>query len=62
MVVENKENSTQEKTDSDVEKSEEKTDDDKDKEVLLIQDTGFNVMIQAPGIEPFDLPVRFLWQ
>ena len=30
---------------------------DKDKEVLLIQDTGFNVVIQAPNIDSFDLPV-----
>lgn len=31
---------------------------DKDKEVLLIQDTGFNIKIVAPNLEPFDLPVR----
>ena len=27
------------------------------RDVLLIQDTGFNIKIDAPGIEPFDLPV-----
>ena len=26
-------------------------------EVVLIQDTGFNISIVAPGVEPFDLPV-----
>lgn len=35
----------------------EKKDEDKDKEVLLIQDTGFNIQIIAPNLEPFELPV-----
>ncbi len=26
-------------------------------DIILIQDTGFIVQIQAPGLEPFDLPV-----
>lgn len=26
-------------------------------EVIVIQDTGFNIKIVAPGVEPFDLPV-----
>ena len=26
-------------------------------EVVVIQDTGFNISIVAPGVEPFDLPV-----
>ena len=30
---------------------------DKDQEVVLIQDTGFNVKIIVPGIEEFELPV-----
>ncbi len=29
----------------------------KDSDVLLVHDTGFNIKIDAPGIEPFDLPV-----
>lgn len=28
-----------------------------EQEVIVIQDTGFNVKIQAPGTEPFDLQV-----
>ena len=28
-----------------------------DQDVVLIQDTGFNIKIQAPGMDPFDLPV-----
>lgn len=41
------------------EKEDEKDTDDgeKDKEVLLIQDTGFNIQIAAPNLDPFDLPV-----
>ena len=27
-------------------------------EVVVIQDTGFNISIVSPGVEPFDLPVR----
>ena len=30
---------------------------DADKEVLLIQDTGFNVKIAAPNLDVFELPV-----
>jgi len=30
---------------------------DKDQEVVLIQDTGFNVKIVCPGVEEFELPV-----
>lgn len=29
-----------------------------DQEVIVIQDTGFTVKIQAPGTEPFDLQVK----
>lgn len=29
-----------------------------EQEVIVIQDTGFTVKIQAPGTEPFDLQVR----
>uniref|UniRef100_A0A8C5FQY1 Clustered mitochondria protein homolog n=1 Tax=Gadus morhua TaxID=8049 RepID=A0A8C5FQY1_GADMO len=32
-------------------------DDSNEQEVIVIQDTGFNVKIQAPGTEPFDLQV-----
>ena len=39
------------------EKSGEKEEADKDQEVVLIQDTGFNVKIIVPGIEDFELPV-----
>lgn len=35
-------------------------DDSNEQEVIVIQDTGFTVKIQAPGIEPFDLQVRQL--
>lgn len=34
-------------------------DDANEQEVIVIQDTGFTVKIQAPGIEPFDLQVFF---
>ncbi|XP_046718842.1 clustered mitochondria protein homolog isoform X2 [Silurus meridionalis] len=33
------------------------SDDSNEQEVIVIQDTGFTVKIQAPGIEPFDLQV-----
>jgi len=33
-----------------------KAEDSRD-EVVVIQDTGFNISIVAPGVEPFDLPV-----
>lgn len=36
-------------------------DDSNEQEVIVIQDTGFTVKIQAPGIEPFDLQVHQLW-
>lgn len=29
-----------------------------EQEVIVIQDTGFTVKIQAPGTEPFDLQVQ----
>ena len=29
-------------------------------EIVVIQDTGFNVKIVVNGMEPFDLPVRFI--
>lgn len=29
-----------------------------EQEVIVIQDTGFTVKIQAPGSEPFDLQVK----
>lgn len=32
--------------------------DSNEQEVIMIQDTGFTVKIQAPGTEPFDLQVR----
>lgn len=32
--------------------------DSNEQEVIVIQDTGFTVRIQAPGTEPFDLQVR----
>lgn len=32
--------------------------DSNEQEVIVIQDTGFTVKIQAPGTEPFDLQVR----
>jgi len=28
-------------------------------EVVVIQDTGFNISIVAPGVDPFDLPVYY---
>lgn len=31
-----------------------------EQEVIVIQDTGFTVKIQAPGTEPFDLQVRII--
>lgn len=31
-----------------------------DKEIVLIQDTGFNVQIQIPGGSPIELPVRLI--
>lgn len=36
------------------------SDDSNEQEVIVIQDTGFTVKIQAPGIEPFDLQVHQL--
>jgi len=35
---------------------------DKDQEVVLIQDTGFNVKIVCPGVEEFELPVCCCYQ
>jgi len=35
-------------------------DESNEQEVIVIQDTGFTVKIQAPGTEPFDLQVRTL--
>lgn len=32
--------------------------DSNEQEVIVIQDTGFTVKIQAPGTEPFDLQVQ----
>ena len=34
-----------------------KDEEDKEQEVVLIQDTGFNVTIVVPGAEDFELPV-----
>ena len=31
--------------------------DESGEEVVMIQDTGFNIQIVAPSVEPFDLPV-----
>lgn len=31
-----------------------------EQEVIVIQDTGFTVKIQAPGTEPFDLQVKII--
>ena len=36
----------------------EQGEDASEQEVIVIQDTGFTVKIQAPGAEPFDLQVR----
>lgn len=36
----------------------EHSDEGNEQEVIVIQDTGFTVKIQAPGTEPFDLQVR----
>lgn len=33
-----------------------------EQEVIVIQDTGFTVKIQAPGTEPFDLQVRVCYR
>ena len=41
----------------DKEEEKEEKEEDKDQEVVLIQDTGFNVKIIVPGIEDFELPV-----
>ena len=35
--------------------------DSNEQEVIVIQDTGFTIKIQAPGTEPFDLQVR-MWR
>ncbi|CAL1547701.1 unnamed protein product [Lymnaea stagnalis] len=43
--------------DSEKEEKKEAEDEEKDKEVLLIQDSGFNIQIAAPNLEPFELPV-----
>ena len=52
--------STEEKEDKDGKKEGEKDEEeDKDQEVVLIQDTGFNVKIVVPGIEEFELPVSY---
>jgi hypothetical protein len=48
----------EEQTDKDGEKE---GDENKDQEVLLIQDTGFNVTITCPGVEEFELPVSVLY-
>lgn len=34
--------------------------DSNEQEVIVIQDTGFTVKIQAPGTEPFDLQVQYI--
>ena len=45
----------------DKEKGEEgKEGDNKEQEVVLIQDTGFNVTITCPGVDEFELPVGVL--
>lgn len=31
-----------------------------EEEVIVIQDTGFNIKIMAPGVEPFDLPASLI--
>ena len=52
--------SNEEKEDKDGKKEGEKDEEeDKDQEVVLIQDTGFNVKIVVPGIEEFELPVSY---
>ena len=30
---------------------------EKHSDLFLVHDTGFNIKVEAPGIEPFDLPV-----
>ncbi|KAH9512922.1 hypothetical protein Btru_037008 [Bulinus truncatus] len=44
-------------TEKDKDGEKESEDEEKDKEVLLIQDSGFSVIIAAPNLEPFELPV-----
>ena len=56
-----KEEKNGEKEEKDDSKDEDK-DEDKDQEVVLIQDTGFNVKIIVPGIDEFELPVSKLSQ
>ena len=53
------ENGEKREKDGEKEKEDEK-EEDKDQEVVLIQDTGFNVKIIVPGIEDFELPVSFV--
>ena len=38
-------------------KNEKQDSKEKDSDLYLIHDTGFNIKVEAPGIEPFDLPV-----
>lgn len=40
-----------------VEKTDSMKEDEKETEVVLFQDLGFNVKIEAPSVEPFDLQV-----
>ena len=42
------------------EEGEEKGAEDKEQEVVLIQDTGFNITIVVPGLDEFELPVSTL--
>ena len=54
--TEKKEKNGEKEEEKDDSKDEDK-DEDKDQEVVLIQDTGFNVKIIVPGIDEFELPV-----
>ena len=45
----------------DKEKDGEKNEEDKEQEVVLIQDTGFNVTVVVPGVEEFELAVRLIF-
>ena len=57
-----KEEKNGEKEEEKDDSKDEDKDEDKDQEVVLIQDTGFNVKIIVPGIDEFELPVSKLSQ
>lgn len=51
----------EEKTEDGEKNEEGKDEENKEQEVVLIQDTGFNVTIVCPGVEEFELPVSLLY-